>query len=353
MLLLGSLLATFSGVANSTAAALQKREAVEVGTAERSFRLLAALVRRPWWLLTIALSVMAWTAQASALALAPIVAVTPLMSLGRGGLVLAGIRWLNERFTVSEIVGLSLVTAGGIAATLSTPDRVDLRPLGVIVLVGVGVGSLASSWIVARWHNALAYGVAAGLLYAATGVYTKEIGDAVARNGLIGVLTPVGVGEVAAMILLTTFAQMYTQHGLQRANVASLSAATAMLSMNGLLIAGFALYHQPYPGGVTGVVLGASLAASALGTGMLSGPIARMTAAAAGDPEASGDHAHHSHTVANPGASDLPEPNDLPGTSQSQLPPGFERTSAPRHRPGEQPRDGWTARQENRVEREA
>lgn len=290
MLLTGSLLAVLSGVANSAAAALQKREAVEVGTAKHSFRLLAALVRRPWWLLTIVLSVMAWVAQAAALALAPVAAVAPLMSLGRGGLLVAGVRWLGERFSVLEVVGVALVTAGGAAAALSTPGVVTLQPLAPVALVAVGGGGLVLAWAVARRKSGVAFGVATGILYAVTGIYTKEVGDAVARNGILAITSPVAIAEIAAMVVLATIGQMYTQSGLQRANAASVSAATAMLSMNGLIAAGFALYHQHYPTGAAGVVLGLSLAASVVGTGMLSGPAAHIAEAEAERLAKSWDH---------------------------------------------------------------
>src|SRR5579875_578327 len=105
MFFLGGAFALICGLANSAAAALEKREKMRIGTGSRGLALLAILVRRPWWLLAMALSLLAWGAEAASLGLVAVPVVTSLRSLGRGGLVVIGHRWLGERFERLELTG--------------------------------------------------------------------------------------------------------------------------------------------------------------------------------------------------------------------------------------------------------
>ncbi len=72
---------------------------------ETGLRLLAALARRPLWLLAMALSAVAWVGEAASLALAPVPVVATLRNAGRGLLVVGGGRWLDEHFSRLELVG--------------------------------------------------------------------------------------------------------------------------------------------------------------------------------------------------------------------------------------------------------
>ncbi|MBO0893805.1 MAG: hypothetical protein J2O39_05470, partial [Acidimicrobiales bacterium] len=103
MLAAGILLCLSAGLANALAAALEKREGMTVAGEIERFRLLAALVRRPWWLVAMGVSVAAWLAQAGGLALVPIAAAATLLGAGRALLVVLGIRWFDERFGRLEL----------------------------------------------------------------------------------------------------------------------------------------------------------------------------------------------------------------------------------------------------------
>ena len=54
------------------------------GAGRKGFRLLAVLARRPLWLLAMALSAVAWVAEAASLALAPVAVVATVRNAGRG-----------------------------------------------------------------------------------------------------------------------------------------------------------------------------------------------------------------------------------------------------------------------------
>lgn len=269
MLIAGLLFALTSGLANSTAAALQKREGMLLGLGVRGFRLLAALVRRPWWLLSMGLSVLGWAGQATSLALAPIVAVAPLMGLGRAGLVVIGVRWLGERFGRAELVGVALTVAGAAGAALTSTGTASRAPLPLLTLVALGGLAAIAAGLIARRKTGLSFGVARGLLHAATGVYTKELGDIFVRHGLAGLVSVAALPSAAGIVGLSVVAQVYAQHGMRRANAASVSAASAVFTLNGLVAAGFLLYHEAVPTGLDGIGLALSLVAAGVGTGLL------------------------------------------------------------------------------------
>ena len=82
MVILGTFLAVVAGLGYNSSAAVQKREAVAVGRNVEVTRLLPKLARRPVWLAASLLEILAWVAQAAALALAPIAVVIPVMGIG-------------------------------------------------------------------------------------------------------------------------------------------------------------------------------------------------------------------------------------------------------------------------------
>src|SRR5580658_4061644 len=156
MLVIGSLLAVISGMLNAGAAALEKREGIRSGTGLKGFRLLAVLARRPLWLLAMALSALAWAAEAASLALAPVPVVATVRNAGRGLLVVGGARWLEENFSRLELAGVVLASAGGALTTASTAHTgVSRRPLsnltelavGASCLVGAGAVTWCASWL--------------------------------------------------------------------------------------------------------------------------------------------------------------------------------------------------------------
>lgn len=270
MFFLGSALALICGLANSAAAALEKREMMQVGVGERGLALLATLFRRPWWLLAMALSLLAWAAEAGSLGLVPVPVVTSLRSLGRGGLVVAGHRWLGERFARTELLGVILLAVGGVLVASSvitsgatSPPLSDITELLTALALSVPAAALARS------HSGILKGAAVGILFVATGVFTKEVADWVVRHDTLYklLLTP----GPWLMIGLSAWSLSLIQHAFARANAASVSAASTTVSANGLILAGVLLYHEPLASGAGFIPLVLGILLSGVGAVALAG----------------------------------------------------------------------------------
>jgi len=284
MLVLGSLLALVSGMLNAAAAALEKREGMRAGPGGRGLRLLATLARRRLWAVAIGISVLAWLCEAASLATAPMPVVATLRNAGRGLLVVGGGRWLEERFSRPELLGVAMASLGAVVTAIGAAHTaVSRRPLSNLRELAVGAGCLLAAATVAGAANRLgerrparggqaagvALGTAVGLLFAGTGVFTKELGDRVALYGLGG------LGGVAAsagpwlMVAMGIWAQSLIQQAFWRANAATVSAAIASVSSLGLIGAGFALYGEGVPGGASGGLLFGGVAVALAGTVLL------------------------------------------------------------------------------------
>ena len=268
MLVLGATLAAASGLGYNATAAVQKHEAVRTKVPAR--RLLPALVRRRLWLLALLLDLTAWVAQAAALSLAPIELVIPLMALGTVLLVVLGVSWLGERFGGAELTAVALVVAGASLATMAAGGVAPARaPLSDATQLGLAAVAGVAALLASRSRGGIALGTAAGCLYAATAVFTKEVGDRVAGDGwhaLGGLLvspTP------WLLVLLGVIALWLVQVGFQRANAASVTAAMTAVESIGPVLAGFLLYHERWPSAAGGWLLAAGIVTATLGAAML------------------------------------------------------------------------------------
>ncbi len=284
MVLVGSLLALISGMLNASATWLEKREGMRTATTRTGLRLLSALARRPAWLAAMVLSALAWVGEAASLALAPVPIVATLRNAGRGLLVVGGGRWLEERFSRLEILGVALASAGGIITAVGAAhSEVVRKPLSnwteiavaAVCIVAAGlVTTLSSRLGVAPGEHrtkvaGIATGAAVGLLFAGTGVFTKEIGDRFAIYGAGGLAAVLPSAGVWLMVLMSVWAQSLLQQAFRRANAASVSAANASVASIGLIGAGFALYHQDVPGGAGAGLLIGGMIVSLAGTALL------------------------------------------------------------------------------------
>ncbi len=303
MLVVGSLLALISGMFNAAAAWLEKREGMRTATASRGLRLLAALARRPAWLVAMVISALAWVGEAAALALAPVPVVATLRNAGRGLLVVGGGRWLDERFSRLEIVGVALASAGGaITAAGAAHSEVVRKPLSNWDELAVGASCMLAAGLVAalsarlagapgappRKAASVATGVAVGLLFAGTGVFTKEIGDRFAIYGVGGLTAVLPSAGLWLMVVMSVWAQSLLQEAFRHANAASVSAANASVASLGLIGAGFVLYRQNLPGGAGAALLIGGVVVSLAGTGLLLGSRPVSAAEAGARPGAAG-----------------------------------------------------------------
>ena len=307
---------------NATAAWLEKREGMRTATTRSGMRLLAALARRPAWLAAMVLSALAWVGEAASLALAPVPIVATLRNAGRGLLVVGGGRWLNERFSRLEILGVALASGGGIITAIGAANsKVVHKPLSNWTEIVVGASCILAAGVVSglssrlspsrlspsrlspsglgatgddhrRKAAGIATGAAVGLLYAGTGVFTKEIGDRFAIYGIGGLTAVLPSAGIWLMVLMSVWAQSLLQQAFRRANAASVSAANASVASLGLIGAGFALYHQGLPGGAGTALLLGGIIVSVAGTLLLVGskpvPAAEPVPAAAEAPSTPG-----------------------------------------------------------------
>ena len=270
MVILGAILALVAGVGYNASAAAQKREAVRVGRSVGLTRLLPALVRRKLWVAASLLDFLAWLAQVAAMALAPIALVVPVMGVGAAVLVALGIGWLGERFGSAEIVGIVLVGAGATAAAVAAGNgSVARSPLPFADQVAIGGVALAAASVLARSKTGIGYGLAAGCLYGATAVYTKEVGDRFAEHGAGAVARLLASPTPWLLAVTSIIALALVQAGFQRANAASVVAAMTAVDTTGPILAGFFLYHESFPSGAAGPGLAIGIAAAVLGTTFL------------------------------------------------------------------------------------
>jgi drug/metabolite transporter (DMT)-like permease len=270
VLVLGGILAVLAGLAYNLTAAVQKHETLRADAP--ASRLLPALARRPLWLLALLLDLCAWVGQVAALTLAPIALAVPLMAAGAALLVLLGVRWLGETFGRLELMAVALVSAGAAAAAVAAGATSPARaPLGATTQLVVGALAAVAALLSAWRRGGVALGTAAGCLYAATAIYSKEVGDRVASHGFTWRTVIVLLASPAPYLLagFGVAALWLLQVGYQRANAATVSAAETALETVGPIIAGFLLYHEAWPSGAGGPVLAAGIAATALGATLL------------------------------------------------------------------------------------
>lgn len=288
-MVMGGLLALFCGLANAGAAALEKHEGQAIGGGWHGWALLARLATRGRWLAAMALSAVAWAAEAAALALAPVPLVTTARSAGRGFLVVAGRRWLGERYGALEVVAWGSTLAGSVTTALAVTASVQRAPLGAGDQLVVATVSAAVTFAVSRCHgraSGIGAGVAVGVLFAATGIFTKAIGDAVAVRGAGALGVILAMPGLWSMCCFTIWAQGLLQQAFLRANAASVAAASAAVSSVGLVVAGFALFGEAWPRGWRAAALVVGVAASVTGTALLAAASRRRSSVDLADLDA-------------------------------------------------------------------
>jgi drug/metabolite transporter (DMT)-like permease len=208
---LGVLAALAASALFNVGVALQAFEAREAPK-EQGLRvsLLAALLRRPLWLLGLFLGLVGVAPQVYAFAVAPFAVAQTALTAGLVLLLYLGARHLHERVGISSVCGVVLIVAAVGLVSWGVPERHDAHRGGVPVLAvvaGIGViavlpfvlqltGADGTFWIV----------VGAGAAFAATNVATKLLSDDL---GLRHWVETTGWGVVAlAMGIVATITEM-------------------------------------------------------------------------------------------------------------------------------------------------
>ncbi|MEA2412137.1 MAG: hypothetical protein QOC77_2698 [Thermoleophilaceae bacterium] len=201
----GVALAALASVLFNAAIVIQASEAREVPN-ELGLRLslISRLLRRPRWLLGVALGLTAFPLQTIALLWAPLTAVQPTDATGLLVLLFLGARTLGERVGRREIVAVACILVGIVVLTIAAPKRtvtqVDatdvLLPMAAVALVAL------APLLFRRWVGANSMGVVigAGFAFALGAFCAKIVADAIDRGAWLGVVLMVGVAAIAAFV---------------------------------------------------------------------------------------------------------------------------------------------------------
>lgn len=122
-----------------------------------------------------------------------------------------------------------------------------------------------------RKTSGVLFGVAVGVMFVGTGVFTKEIADRVVLYGIGGLKLVLASPSLWMLVLMGTWEQNLLQEGFRRANAATVSSASAATASVGMICAGIILYaERPASGALRLLEVGTMM--SLLGTSMLFGP---------------------------------------------------------------------------------
>ncbi|MGN6782012.1 MAG: DMT family transporter [Marmoricola sp.] len=173
-------IAAASAVGFALSSSLQHRANERLASTHRGGGHLAALLRRPWWVVGQVLALTSFTLHAVALRIGLIVVVQPVVV---SGIVLAvPVRAaLERRIPAMREIGMVALTAAGLSLFLvsANPTAHDVSPRTGTAAIATAVGVLATLLVVrlARNRPGLArahlYGAAAGLLFGLTAGLVK------------------------------------------------------------------------------------------------------------------------------------------------------------------------------------
>jgi drug/metabolite transporter (DMT)-like permease len=265
-------LALLAGLSYASAAVVQQRVAA-AQPPEQSLRprLLLALLRRPAWLLGIALDVGAYALEAAALATGTVVTVAPLLVSGLLFALPLSTVGRPRRVTRREWIPAIAVT-GGLAAfvVVGSPqgDR-SSASLGAWLAATAFVGVVAGSLVLLAVNStgsrrALYLGVATGTIYGLTAVLTKATVDLVGD----GVFALLGHWQLYALLAASLVGLLLNQSAFQAGHVAASLPAIAVA--NPVLSSAFAITmfgeHLDASGPLAVTVTAVSIVAMAVGT---------------------------------------------------------------------------------------
>jgi hypothetical protein len=265
-------LALLAGLSYASAAVVQQRVAA-AQPAELSLRprLLLALLRRPAWLLGIALDVGAYALEAAALATGTVVTVAPLLVSGLLFALPLSTVGRPRRVTRREWIPAIAVT-GGLAAfvVVGSPqgDR-STASLGAWLAATAFVGVVAGSLVLLAVNSngsrrALYLGVATGTIYGLTAVLTKATVDLLGD----GVFALLGHWQLYALLAASLAGLLLNQSAFQAGHVAASLPAIAVV--NPVLSSVFAITmfgeYLDASGPLAVLVIAVSIVAMAVGT---------------------------------------------------------------------------------------
>lgn len=277
------LLAFSAAVSWAVANVLQQRIAARLPSASAfDPAVLLRLARRPLWLAGMALVIVAFALQATALGIGRLVVIEPVLASSLLVALVLAARADRHRMRPGEWAA-SVATFAGLAGFLVTSQPAGgqpiaaTEPLGLAVAVATGV-AVACGGLVARLPGpgrALLLGVGGGIAAGVTDALTKTVaalagarGPGVFADGRFYLLVWVG--------LLTFVVQ---QNGYRAARLAGFLPTFAVLEPVVGAIAGLLIYHERLSGGPARIVVEAAASVAAIwGIARLAGSSAALAA---------------------------------------------------------------------------
>jgi drug/metabolite transporter (DMT)-like permease len=239
------------------------------------------------WVLGFAIESCGWALFVLALALAPLSLVQATAAGGIGILALLVSRVTHVPLSRHERLGVLIAVAGLVLLGISLAGGHDEGGGAGYLSVGLWIGASAVAALVSvqllsgRIGAAPAYGVAAGLLFAAGDIATKGAVEAADSH----------LAFVAALIAAYAFGTLVLQAGFQRGSALT-TAGIATLLTNALpIVAGMTIFGEPLPEGWLGAVRIAAFACVVVGAvflGERKHPGAPAQGRPAGRPQQSG-----------------------------------------------------------------
>jgi drug/metabolite transporter (DMT)-like permease len=255
------------------AVALQALEARALADSSVGAGLIRRLLRRPRFLAATGLAVAGWPLQIAALGLAPLTVVQPSLALGLVLLLVLGIRLLGEPARPRDLAAVAAIAAGLALLAWAAPENAHVHagPAGLAAVIG-GLGAIAAlPWIAGGRLPGAMLVLAAGCGYAASGLTTKLLADALGGGAAEALGWAAITAAVAGVALIDEMAALQ-RVGAARVAAGAFALQTAVPVVFAPLLTG---EHWTRPAAIVGglvLVVGASLVLGA------AAPVSRLIA---------------------------------------------------------------------------
>jgi drug/metabolite transporter (DMT)-like permease len=244
--------------------------------------LLAALLRRPLWLLGLLLGFVGVAPQVYAFATAPFAVAQTALTAGLVLLLYLGARHLHERVGLSSICGVVLIVAGVGLVSWGVPERHDTHRGGVVVIavvVAIAVVAVLPFLLQqAGLDTTLLVVAGAGAAFGATNIATKLLSDDFGLNHWVE--TSGWAAVALAMGIIATLTEMTA---FQRAPATIVApAVTAIQTFLPIVLEPLFLKEDWHSITAYGIPLVAGLACAAVGVVLVarSSAVSKLAAAA-------------------------------------------------------------------------
>lgn len=252
------------------AVALQALEARALPVAGVGAGLARGLLARPRWLAATGLAILGWPLQVAALELAPLTVVQPTLAVGLVLLLALGVRLLGEPAGRRDLLGCAAIAVGLGLLAWAAPER-STGHAGSAALAAVvgGLGLMTvAPWALGRRVRGGAMVVAAGCGYAASGLTSKLLADALAASDVAAAAAWVAVTAAVAALALGDEMGALQHVGAARVAAGAFALQIVVPVLGAPLLTGEPWSSTPLHGAVivAGIVLVAA-GALTLGTG--------------------------------------------------------------------------------------